>query len=106
MSVWPRGTDADTWRDPRAPWHLRAMRVQLLYFAALRDLFGRSEEDVSLADDVRTLRDLRGWLLVRTPSLGKRLDTVRFAIDEVFEDDDALIPGGATIALIPPVAGG
>ena len=82
------------------------MRVQLLYFAALRDLVGRSDEDVSLPDDVRTIRELRGWLSARTRSLDKRLGTVRFAIDEAFEDDDAALHEGATIALIPPVAGG
>ena len=82
------------------------MRVQLLYFAALRDLVGRSEEDVTLPDEVRTIRDLRGWLSARTRSLDGRLGTVRFAIDEAFEGDDAALHEGATIALIPPVAGG
>lgn len=61
---------------------------------------------MTLPGEVRTIRDLRGWLVARTPSLGKRLDTVRFAIDEAFEDDDAALHEGATVALIPPVAGG
>lgn len=82
------------------------MRVHLLYFAALRDLMGRSDEDVSLPGDVRTVLDLRAWISGRTPLLAERLGSVRFAIDEAFEDDAATLHDGATIALIPPVAGG
>jgi molybdopterin converting factor subunit 1 len=82
------------------------MRVHLLYFAGLREVLGQSEELVSLADEVRTIRDLRRWLAARTPSLGRRLDTVRFAIDEAFEGDDTALHEGAIVALIPPVAGG
>ena len=82
------------------------MRVRLLYFAALRDQAGCSEEDVVLDDDVRTIRDLRRWITARAPALGERLGSVRFAIDEAFEDDAAALHENATVALIPPVAGG
>ncbi len=82
------------------------MRAQLLYFAAVRELVGRSEEDVTLGEEVRTIRDLRQWLAARNPALGARLGSVRFALDEEFVDDAAALHEGAVVALIPPVAGG
>ncbi len=82
------------------------MRVHLLYFAALRDIVGKDQEEVSLPGDVRTVGDLRRWIATATPALAARLGSVRFAIDEAFEDDAAALHEGATVALIPPVAGG
>ncbi len=80
--------------------------ITLLYFAALRELTGVSEESVHLPDDVRSVRDLMRWLEQARPILAGRLGTVRFAIDESFAEPDEAIRSGAVVALIPPVAGG
>ena len=82
------------------------MTIQILYFAALRDLAGKSQETVALSPEVRTVGDLRASLELAVPALRGRLDAVRWAKNEVFVGMDAPLSDGDVIALIPPVAGG
>jgi molybdopterin converting factor subunit 1 len=81
------------------------MNVQLLYFAAIRELVGMSEERVELPDDVAQLSQLVSWL-ERERGLAGKLASVRFAINESFAGPDAPIGSGDVVAVIPPVAGG
>jgi molybdopterin synthase sulfur carrier subunit len=78
----------------------------VLYFAAVRDLAGTSEETLELPAGVRTIADLARWLEQRVPALAGRIGGVRFARNEVFADADEPLAEGDVIALIPPVAGG
>jgi sulfur-carrier protein len=80
--------------------------VQILYFAALRDLVGQSEEHLELPADVRTVRDFVEHLERVRPALGGRLGSVRIALDEAFAKDSDALAHARVIALIPPVAGG
>ena len=80
--------------------------VTLLYFAGVRDLLGRAEERASLPDDVRTIADVRAWLVRERPALADRMEWVRLARNERFAVDEDAIASGDVIALIPPVAGG
>lgn len=82
------------------------MNVQLLYFAAVRELVGVDEERVSLPGDVATVADLAAFLTRHRPSLAGRLGSVRFARNETFATNDERLEEGDVIALIPPVAGG
>lgn len=82
------------------------MRIQLLYFAAVRDQVGVADEHVELPAGVTDVAALRGWLEAHRPALAGRLDPVRFAIDESFVTASAVLHEGAVVALIPPVAGG
>jgi molybdopterin converting factor subunit 1 len=80
--------------------------VQVLYFAALRDLSGLVEEHVELPVNVRTVRDLVRHLEQIRPVLAGKLASVRVALDEAFANDSDVLAGVRVIALIPPVAGG
>lgn len=82
------------------------MRVQILYFAVLRDLVGLEGEAVALPPAVRSIATLGPWLEARHPALAGRLAVVRFAVDEAFAGPEAPLHEGAVVALIPPVAGG
>ena len=82
------------------------MTVKLLYFAALRDLLGRSEETLTLPASVTTVRALAEHLSARAPALGERMGHVRIARNEAFASPDEALAEGDVIALIPPVAGG
>ncbi len=84
----------------------RRVRVQLLYFAAVRDLIGVDGESVMLDPEITSVSSLRRWLDANRAPLEGRLASVRFAIDERFANDDEPLHEGAVIALIPPVAGG
>ena len=82
------------------------MSVQVLYFAALRDLTGVSEEQMELPAEVRLVRDLLEHLQRVRPALAGKLASVRVALDEGFVTDSEALVGARVIALIPPVAGG
>jgi molybdopterin converting factor subunit 1 len=85
---------------------LRSVTVRVLYFAALRDAVGLSEEVVVLPDGVRTVADLAAHLAALRPAYGERRAHVRVARNESFAEDLELVHDGDVIALIPPVAGG
>lgn len=78
----------------------------MLYFAALADLVGMSEERVQLPPDVQTVRDFTRHIQQLRPALSGKLASVRVALDEAFANDSDALSGARVIALIPPVAGG
>lgn len=81
------------------------MTLVIYYFAALRELLGRSEERLELPAPA-TVAELAQLLAQRHPQLGPHLGSVRFAVNEVFVDDRAPLASGDVVALIPPVSGG
>ena len=83
------------------------MKVQLRYFASLREALGASEE-VELAEG-RTLAQLRDQLLARGgrhAEILARGRAVRCALNQTLSDESALVPEGAEVAFFPPVTGG
>jgi molybdopterin converting factor subunit 1 len=82
------------------------MLVQVLYFAALRDLTRLSEEQLELPPEVETVRDFLRVIQRLRPALDGKLASVRVALDEAFANDSDALTGVRVIALIPPVAGG
>lgn len=82
------------------------MSITILYFAALRDLAGTSEERLDLPDGELEVGALLGMLERRRPALSGRLASVRVAVQEEFTDLTMVLRGGETVALIPPVSGG
>ena len=82
------------------------MRVTVLYFAALRDLAGRADEELALPATVATVGALADHLCVARPWLAERRAHVRIARNEAFAEPGDALRDGDVIALIPPVAGG
>ena len=80
--------------------------IKLLYFAAIRDALGRSEEEMTLPEAVTTVAELVSFLEDRHPALSGRLGTVRYAVNEVFADPATALTSGDVVAVIPPVSGG
>lgn len=78
--------------------------VTVLYFAAARERAGTSRESLDVGG--RTVRAVLEALLARHPALERVLPQCRVAVDQAFVDEDAIVPDGAELALIPPVAGG
>jgi molybdopterin converting factor subunit 1 len=91
-----------------------ALPLRVLYFAALRDLSGTSEEELELElgpgpAALPTPLDVSGLLdrlEQRHAALRGRLDAVRVAVNEEFVERTAELHGGEVVALIPPVSGG
>ncbi|WP_120498824.1 molybdopterin converting factor subunit 1 [Kiloniella sp. EL199] len=83
--------------------------MKILYFAWLRTTIGKSYEEISPPDTVRTVENLLDWL----PSLGEdysiiqeKRDLLRIAINQEYANLEQKIKQGDEIALFPPVTGG
>ena len=83
------------------------MKVQLRYFASLRESLGAGETvDVPEGSSVGALRDL---LLARGGRYGEVLArgrAVRCALDQAMCDEGAWLSDGQELAFFPPVTGG
>ena len=80
------------------------MPIVVLYFAAARDAAGTDQE--TLARPPATVGELRRALADLRPGLARVLARSRIAVDQEFVEDDARLPDGAEVAIVPPVAGG
>lgn len=85
------------------------MKLRVLYFAALRERVGRSEEWVDVPDGVRAVADLQHWMAARgEPWASAFAETrrVRIAVDQSMARADTELRENAEVAFFPPVTGG
>jgi molybdopterin synthase sulfur carrier subunit len=83
--------------------------VKILYFARLREVFGRAEEELVIPDDVSTIGELAAFLRARGDDWATELGigkAVRVAVNQDIAEADTPISGGQEIAFFPPVTGG
>jgi len=81
------------------------MRVQVCYFAALREAVGRPAEVLDVPAGAR-VADLASLLEARHPALVAHRHGLRYAVAERFAGLDTPLAEGVEVALIPPVSGG
>ncbi len=81
------------------------MRVNVRYFAVVRERLGRETEEVELPApaDVRAVLDL---LVERRPELGALRKYLQIAVNQEMVSPAQPLADGDELALIPPVAGG
>ena len=83
--------------------------TKLIYFAWVRERIGKPSEDVELPAEVRTVRDLLGWLKGRGEEYEEALrfpEAIRVAIDQEHVKHAAQIGNAREIGLFPPMTGG
>lgn len=80
------------------------MKIRLLYFAALRERLGLEEEVLELPEAATVAVLLE--VLAERHELFRGLRGFRIAVDRKFARNRDVIPEGAEVAVIPPVAGG
>jgi sulfur-carrier protein len=85
---------------------LAVVTITVLFFAAVREIVGKSEVALELPPGVTTVRALGAHLERTVAGLSGRLEVLRWAKNEEFVDLDATLEDGDVVALIPPVAGG
>ena len=83
--------------------------MKILYFAWIRETVGKSTEDVSLSDGIKSVGDLVGWLRQQ----GANYDTafaddtaIRVAVNQEYVKLDHPVANGDEVAFFPPVTGG
>lgn len=81
------------------------MKVRLLYFAVLRDITGKSEAEVSVAEGTRAGEV---WSSMRRDyaELAGYDQLPLIAVNEEYARAETVLREGDELAFIPPVAGG
>nr|WP_179639290.1 MoaD/ThiS family protein [Edaphobacter lichenicola] len=81
------------------------MRVRVLYFGVLKDVFGRSGEDMELADGA-SVADLIAACRGRAVGAGGVWDSMAVAVNQEYAQGVDVLKDGDEVALLPPVSGG
>ena len=81
------------------------IQIRVLFFATLKDLTGKKEVELNVADSVQ-VRQLKVKLVELFPQIEDSIDTVLVAINREYAFDEDIIPEGAEVGVFPPVSGG
>ncbi|HVL74471.1 MAG TPA: molybdopterin converting factor subunit 1 [Noviherbaspirillum sp.] len=85
------------------------MRIQLRFFASVREALGTGAEMLELPADVRTVGDVRAFLRQRGGAWEETLAegrALRMAWNHQMTGADTPIADGGEVAFFPPVTGG
>ncbi|QWE21050.1 molybdopterin converting factor subunit 1 [Polynucleobacter sp. AP-Kolm-20A-A1] len=85
------------------------MKLELRFFASLREALGVSQESVSTPDSVKTIAELRAYLVQRGNPWSEVLadgKVLRCALNQHMVDASTALQDGAEVAFFPPVTGG
>ena len=85
------------------------MKIQLKFFASLREAIGASAQTLDVPAHVATTGQLRDYLIDQGAPYSAALargKAVRAALNQTVCDDSALLADGAEVAFFPPVTGG
>jgi len=85
------------------------MKIQLRFFASVREALGVAQESVTLPAQVQTVGDVRDFLAARGGIWAEVLAegrALRMAYDHVMTEAETAIADGGEVAFFPPVTGG
>jgi len=85
------------------------IKIQLRFFASVREALGTAQECVTVPEEVRTVGDVRDFLRSRGGIWAEALRegrSLRMAYDHVMTDAGTAIADGGEVAFFPPVTGG
>lgn len=85
------------------------MKIELRYFASVREALGVAQEAVEVPDEVATVGDVRAWLRTRGGAWGETLAegrALRMACNHTMTDAATRLTDGCEVAFFPPVTGG
>ncbi len=83
--------------------------MKILYFARLRQIIGRGQDDLVLPADVKTVSTLIDYLKTKDQRIAEAfadLRTLKVAINQKYSNLNASIEGATEVAFFPPVTGG
>jgi molybdopterin synthase sulfur carrier subunit len=85
------------------------MKLELRFFASLREALGIAHESIVVPDGVKTIADLRAHLVDRGNPWSEVLaqsKVLRCALNQVMVDASTPLQENAEVAFFPPVTGG
>jgi molybdopterin synthase sulfur carrier subunit len=85
------------------------MKLELRFFASLREALGVSQENITTPEAVKTITDLRDHLIKRGTPWSDVLGSgkvLRCALNHQMVDANTALQEGAEVAFFPPVTGG
>jgi molybdopterin synthase sulfur carrier subunit len=85
------------------------VKVDVLYFASLREAVGLAREQLVLPADIATAGALRAYLRARGGAWTEALAegrTLRVAVDQAMAAAETPLRDGTEVAFFPPVTGG
>ncbi|OJB13807.1 molybdopterin converting factor subunit 1 [Burkholderia ubonensis] len=85
------------------------MKIQLKFFASVREALGVSDEQADVPDGVTTVGDVRAWLRMRGGAWADTLAegrALRMACNHEMTGAGTRITDGCEVAFFPPVTGG
>ena len=81
------------------------VRIEVLYFAVLRERAGRGDDTLELPAGAR-VREARAAVAALHPEIAALLPRVQAAVNRAVVGDDHLLGDGDELAFLPPVSGG
>jgi len=85
------------------------MKLELRFFASLREALGLPQESITIPTEVKTIADLRSHLAQRDDVWAEVLGNtkaIRCALNHQRVDASTALEDGAEVAFFPPVTGG
>jgi molybdopterin synthase sulfur carrier subunit len=85
------------------------MKINILYFASLREELDVDREAVDLPGDITTIGGLKDWLGQRGAHWQTALDdsqSLGIALNQSLANNESELTEGAEVAFFPPVTGG
>lgn len=85
------------------------MKIQLRFFASVREALGVTQESITVPDSVATVGDVRVFLQQRGGVWAEALAdgrSLRMAYDQEMTNAATPIADGGEVAFFPPVTGG
>jgi molybdopterin converting factor subunit 1 len=87
----------------RLPWDNRLVRIQLRYFASIRERLGKREETIDVPQGA-TVESVWRTLVTAHPQLAEQ--RYRPAVNQEYVDSATPLRDGDEVVFIPPVSGG
>ncbi len=81
------------------------MHIQIRYFASLREITGKREEQLTIPDRA-TVANVRTILLTRYPRLQPILERCAYALNHHYVSVEAILKEDDVLVFIPPTGGG
>jgi len=81
------------------------MRVRVLFFGMLKDLAGKSSDQLDLPDSA-SVADVLAHYQVQMPRLKDSLPSLAIAVNQQYSSSETKLKADDEIALLPPVSGG